>query len=130
MADLIDRAKAIKAIEDMQDCYNGFSSTFDKAHIIEVVEEVPTAEPQWIPCSKQMPVEEVAVWVTIAGHDLIIRKDGETIEDAIDRISKTRWVTQGFFGSDGWYGADGYPMMVRPIAWMPLEKPKAYEGEV
>ena len=77
-----------------------------------------------------MPVEGVAVWVTIAGHDLIIRKDGETIEDAIDRISKTRWVTQGFFGSDGWYGVDGYPMMVRPIAWMPLEKPKAYEGEV
>ena len=45
MADLIDRAKAIKAIEDMQDCYNGFSGTYDKAQIIGVLEEVPSAEP-------------------------------------------------------------------------------------
>ena len=44
MADLIDRAKAIKAIEDMQDCYNGFSGTYDKAQIIGVLEEVPTAK--------------------------------------------------------------------------------------
>lgn len=44
MADLIDRTKAIKAIEDMQDCYNGFSGTYDKAQIIGVLEEVPTAE--------------------------------------------------------------------------------------
>ena len=50
MADLIDRAKAIKAIEDMQDCYNGFSSTYDKAQIIGVLEDVPTAEPQITKC--------------------------------------------------------------------------------
>ena len=55
MADLIDRAKAIKAIEDMQDCYNGFSSTFDKAQIIEVLEEVPTAERRghWVRVGKE-----------------------------------------------------------------------------
>lgn len=46
MADLIDRAKAIKAIEDMQDCYNGFSGTYDKAQIIGVLEEVPSAQPE------------------------------------------------------------------------------------
>lgn len=127
--DTISRQAAIDVILAINDYGNS-----DRANALGLAEfkitTLPTAEPQWIPCSKQMPVEEVAVWVTIAGHDLIIRKDGETIEDAIDRISKTRWVTQGFFGSDGWYGADGYPMMVRPIAWMPLEKPKAYEGEV
>ena len=109
-----------------------FDTEKDENRFIHLVRDIaPSAQPeqQWIPCSEQMPVEGGAVWVTIAGHDLIICKDGETIEDAIDRISKTRWVTQGFFGSDGWYGADGYPMMVRPIAWMPLEKPKAYEGE-
>lgn len=44
MADLIDRQAAIKAIEDLQDCYNGFSDTYDKACIIGVLEEIPTAQ--------------------------------------------------------------------------------------
>ena len=52
MNDLISRQAAIKAIEDMQDCYNGFSSTFDKACIIGVIEEVPAIDPakrgKWI----------------------------------------------------------------------------------
>ena len=43
-SDTIYRADAIKAIEDMLDCYNGFSITFDKAQIIEVLEDVPKAE--------------------------------------------------------------------------------------
>lgn len=45
MADLIDRQAAIKAIEDLQDCYNGFSDTYDKACIIGVLEEVPSVQP-------------------------------------------------------------------------------------
>ena len=96
--------------------------------IAEDLKNLPAAEPQWIPCNKQMPKKGLEVWVTVAGYDVIIPKAGETIEEAVDRISKTRWVTQGFLGSDGWYGADGYPMTVMPIAWKPLEKPRAYEG--
>lgn len=46
MADLIDRQAAIKAIENLQDCYNGFSDTYDKACIIGVLEEVPSAQPE------------------------------------------------------------------------------------
>ena len=46
MSDLISRAEAIKAIEDLQDSYNGFSDTYDKACIIGVLEELPSAEPQ------------------------------------------------------------------------------------
>lgn len=42
--DLIKRKDAIKAIEDLQDCYNGFSDTYDKACIIGVLEEVPKAQ--------------------------------------------------------------------------------------
>ncbi len=42
--DLISRQAAIKAIEDLQDCYNGFSDTYDKACIIGVLEEIPTAQ--------------------------------------------------------------------------------------
>lgn len=44
MSDLIERQAAIKAIEDLQDCYNGFSDTYDKACIIGVLEEVPSAQ--------------------------------------------------------------------------------------
>lgn len=44
MTDLISRQAAIKAIEDLQDCYNGFSDTYDKACLIGVIEEVPTIE--------------------------------------------------------------------------------------
>ncbi len=50
MSDLIDRQDAIKAIEDLQDCYNGFSDTYDKACIIGALEEVPSAHPEIIRC--------------------------------------------------------------------------------
>lgn len=50
MSDLISRQAAIKAIEDLQDCYNGFSDTYDKACIIGVLEEVPSAQPEIVRC--------------------------------------------------------------------------------
>ena len=76
-----------------------------------------------------MPEKRLQVWLTIKGYDAIIPMKGETIKEAIDRIENIRWVTQGYLGSDGWYGIDGFPMVVRPIAWMPLECPDPYEGE-
>ena len=45
MSDLISRREAIKAIDDLPNCYNGFSDTYDKACIIGTLEEVPSAEP-------------------------------------------------------------------------------------
>lgn len=84
---------------------------------------------QWTPCSERMPEIHEACWLTIKGHDVIVCDDGETIEQAIERTGKMRWVTSGFLGSDGWYGVDGYPMAVRPIAWMPMVHPDVYEGE-
>ena len=46
MNDLISRQAAIKAIENLQDCYNGFSDTYDKACIIGALEELPSAQPE------------------------------------------------------------------------------------
>lgn len=46
MDDLISRQAAIQAILDMRDCYNGFSDTYDKAEIIGMLEEVPSAQPE------------------------------------------------------------------------------------
>lgn len=48
--DVIYRQAAIKAIEDLQDCYNGFSDTYDKACIVGALEEVPSAQPGIIRC--------------------------------------------------------------------------------
>lgn len=51
MSDLIKRADAIKAIEDLPNAYNGWSDTYDKAYVIGTLEEVPTVEPKqgkWI----------------------------------------------------------------------------------
>ena len=45
MTDLISRQAAIKAIDDLPNCYNGYSDTYDKAYIIGVLEELPTVEP-------------------------------------------------------------------------------------
>jgi len=80
----------------------------------------------WILCDEKIPEEGELVILTIKGFDFIRPEEGETLEEAINRISNTYWVTVGFMGEDGWYGGDGYPMIVNPIAWMPLPKP--YEG--
>lgn len=82
--------------------------------------------PTWTPCSEQLPEAHESVLVTIRGHDVIVPMEGETIEEAIERISKVRYVSVGFLGEDGWYGADGFPSVVSPVAWMPL--PPVYKG--
>ncbi len=58
MDDLISRLVAIKAIEDLRDCYNGFSDTYDKAYIIGALEEVPSVQQKqrWIPVTERLPI--------------------------------------------------------------------------
>ena len=57
MDDMISRQAAIKAVDDLPNCYNGYSDTYDKACIIGLLEELPSAQPeqQWIPCSERLP---------------------------------------------------------------------------
>lgn len=45
MTDLISRQAALDAIHGLPDCPNGFSDTYDKARIIEVLKDLPTIEP-------------------------------------------------------------------------------------
>ena len=86
-------------------------------------------ERTWIPCSKKLPEKHDSVWLTIQGHDIVHLKDGETLDEALDRLKGHRWVTNGYLGSDGWYGPDGWPMTITPIAWMPIDKPEPWEGK-
>lgn len=73
--DLIKREDAIKAIDDMQNGYDGWTDRFDKAQIIGTLEDptiVPSADrPQgeWIPCSERLPEPNQYVLVTYKTTD-------------------------------------------------------------
>ena len=82
---------------------------------------------EWIPCEKRLPAYHERVMLTIQGSDIVSVQEGESFEDALERVSKKRWVMEGFLGSDGWYGIDYFPLIVNPIAWMPLPEP--WKGE-
>ena len=82
----------------------------------------------WIACVERMPVVNAQVWLNIKGSGCIIGQEGESIEDAMNRVGNLRWVTEGYLGSDGWYGSDGWPMKVTPIAWMPIKWPEPWRG--
>jgi hypothetical protein len=57
MSDLISRYSAIKAIDDLPNTYNGYSDSYDKAYIIGVLEELPSAERKenWISYVEEVP---------------------------------------------------------------------------
>lgn len=110
--DLIYRQAAIKAIEDLPDCYNGFSDTYDKACIIGVLEELPSAQRtgRWIPVSERLPDEETDVFICNANGDREISRGSYSTEMKGDFI----WYTSGWrFG--------------KVVAWMPL--PESYKEE-
>ena len=127
MSDLIGRQAAIDAV------HKAGITEYDETLAIEEIESVPSAQPEqrWIPCSERLPEDGATVWVTIKGYDVIRCEDGETLEQAIERINKIRWVTQGYWSEEehGWNDPSyGSPLVVQPIAWMPIDTPEPYKG--
>ena len=94
---------------------NGLKGVFVEYQDVaeKLLNNVPSAKPeqQWIPVSEALPKDGVTVWVTIRWHDVI-------------------WVWQGFYceTNKSWCSVDGFPMMVQPVAWMPMEVPEPYKG--
>lgn len=81
----------------------------------------------WILCKERLPEINVAVLVTIAGSDILVPQAGETLEACSRRLwEEVRYVEIAYLGEDGWNGNDGFPLVVGPLAWMPL--PEAYRG--
>lgn len=71
--DLISRQAAIKAIDDLPNCYNGYSDTYDKACIIGVLEELPPIEPKrgkWIYDKGLYRCTACNNLLTVAGWDI------------------------------------------------------------
>ena len=102
--DLVSREDAIKAINDLPNCPNGYSDTYDKARIIGVLEELPSAN-QWIPCSERLPQEM---------EDVLV-------DDGIDMF--VAWRYKGKWGSSDNNLDEHTPI----LAWMPITPYKESE---
>lgn len=74
---IIDADKLKKDVLDLQDCYNGFSDTYDKACIIGVIDEQPTIEPD---------LQEYSVWFRIGETLVDVSKMHITAEEGIEKI--------------------------------------------
>jgi hypothetical protein len=55
MPRLIYADKLRKDVLDLPDCYNGFSDTYDKARILDLVDEQPTVD--------AIPIEWIKEWI-------------------------------------------------------------------
>lgn len=118
MDDLIRRQAAIKAIENLQDCYNGFSDTYDKACIIGALEEVPSAQRtgRWIPVSERLP--EAGEYVgDVAKYYLVQNEFGDMLV--------ARYAHSGYWEQIYQYK----PCADEIVAWMPLPEPYKEEQE-
>ena len=118
MADLIDRDAIIKQIAETQDKVSSGIEDVTFYRAIKIIRNAPAVN-RWIPCSERLPEQGERVIVAIFGSDMIMPNEGETLQDAIERSRKEGYITVGFIGSDGWYGADWFPLMVHPSYWMP-----------
>jgi hypothetical protein len=135
---LISANKLRKDVLDLPNCYNGFSDTYDKAMIIDLIDEQPPvdAEPMvWIPItSRPMDEEERLEWSEKLGYDL---EDDEALiytsqlpDDGQEvLVCGYGGVRIDTFMNDPDYGCyfvenedmDGI------VAWMPLPKPYGEE---
>ena len=89
---LISRQAAIKAIDDLPNCYNGYSDTYDKAYIIGVLEELPSVQTEqkhgrWVKYKNWYACSECGKEMFFAGtydesqhycYNCGARMDGET----------------------------------------------------
>ena len=132
MSDLISRTEAIKAIDDLPNCYNGYSDTYDKAYIIGVLEELPSAqpEPKWIPIKWHDCTDEDREKYGFS-NDIVTVFDCEMPDDDQPILVTT---SHGYVNQDVCYIDDGYSLdsgwdWIDDIkAWMPLPEPYK-EGE-
>ena len=105
----IKREDAIRAIKSLPDCQNGYSDAYDKATIIGVLEDLPTADvverKKWIPVTERLPEKKKA-------HYLCYLDD--------DSIAVCYWSNISIHGSKWeWHN----PNWKDVTHWMPLPEP-------
>ena len=130
MDDLISRQAAIDAFaKELSAEHNHREMAVSFLGAKKIIEAVPSAEPEqrWIPVSERLPEPYSDVILTIRGTDMIKVLKGETLEQALKRNSQIYWVTTGYLADVGWNGLDGFPLIVKPIAWCGFPEP--WKGE-
>lgn len=105
LASCISRQAAIDAIEDHIKAYTSTMDGYNMArrHMKELLEVLPSAQPQWIPVVEDLPKEEGYFFVTDEAAGM-----AETLIDKYIRCDDGEWV---------WL----YSQHV--VAWMPLPEP-------
>ena len=118
MSDLISRQAAIDAVRMFYADNYALEDSIE-----ELLEKLPSAQPQWISVTERLPER---------GKDVLVTRD---YDGRADHIKSCRYVeVASCYGEDddvSWNSySDEYKMTPknhRVIAWMPL--PKAYKGE-
>ena len=109
---------ARKLHEEVDRAIFGLSKTIAEFHSL-IDEQMPVND--WILCDERLPDKHVPVEVVTYGSDVVIQQQGESVVEAIKRLhNEVNDVTIGMLGSDGWYGSDGFPMVIRPTYWRPI----------
>lgn len=125
MSDLIYRKDAIRETwkePTYSDPLNVLTEMRDR------IEALPSADKgRWIPCSERLPEKHQMVLTTIKGVDLFRECMDKNFFEALATAKKRTFVSVGYLGDDGWYGADGFPQIIPTVAWMPM--PEAYGGQ-
>ena len=107
MTDLISRQAAIDGKIPIQRA-NGVEIYSDEAVPVEYLKRLPSAEPQWIPCSKRLP-----------------KKSGKYYVSGGNKVWICEFlIIQNFTG--GWCNDTSNPVVQ---AWMPYYVPEPYEGD-
>lgn len=121
--DLISRADAVKAIRKCKfesvmpsDWYRGMECAQD------IVEELPSADAEWIPCSERLPKAEDMYQPPEQRYLCQLEAHGMRKFCVLSRL---KGAAPPFWD---WYGIAVYDSEV--IAWMPLPKPYREDGEV
>lgn len=116
--DIISRQAAIDMFNRLaDDPWNAnANTTWSKAYgyAAEMIEELPSAEPEqrWIPVTERLPEDGAEVWVTT---------------EMLSEVTRARWHKD----SNLWchpYNSDCL-LVLRPVAWMPFERPDPWKEE-
>ena len=103
MSDLISRADAIEAVERI----GSLDTDADREYARSIIDALPSAEAEWIPCSERLPSERGWYLITVKGTNCFTDMDY-------------------YYGNSEW---DEVSSKQKVIAWMPRPKPYREDGE-